>query len=255
MPAFYSTYAAQLQPIFEATSPHLMPAPAVAAHHAGLAGNTPGGQVVAAAPANFDLLYNTFINTFGPAQFAWDPSARGSFTFGKLMDTLDGTRVSGECKLLAGALYALWIFPAPFGLGQGAARPAPAMHTFNNYDGNNGFISHHPLAGVRGLLPNVVHPFGNPHDPSTYQPLYQWGDHKVVYYNGRAYDPTYMHIWNNESEMVAFEFTLAPHPDPNVYPLQVVTPNVAKGWLIGQTMYMRYDTTVFCWKGPYRDIA
>ena len=49
---------------------------------------------------------------------------------------------------------------------------------------------------MRNLPPNVMHPHGNRFDLKTYQPLYQWGDHKVVFYDGKLWDPSYKTVWN-----------------------------------------------------------
>lgn len=237
--------------------------PAAIAHNAAdvndLA-NTMGGRVLAAyhnanhGAANFANLFATFNNFTG--NFTWDPSGKGAYTTTKAMDTLDGTRLSGECKVLAAALLGLWNFPAPFGLGQAQSNPPASLYLFENYDAQEGFISHHPQLGVRGLPPNIIHPHGNAQDLNMRQPLYRWGDHKVVFYGGRLWDPSYKCTWAHEDEMVAFQYTGVAHAtDRDVSQVRVVTPNVAKGWLSNQIMYVRFDLRGGGLKGPYRDIV
>ncbi len=235
----------------------VQPADAIPLDQADLAAlpSTIGGQVLASRPgANFQALFTNFnLLTNG---FNWDPSGKGSFTVAKTLETLDGTRTSGECKVLAAALLGLWVFPPPLGLGQSRSTPKASLYRFENYSDDDGFISHHPLLGVRNLSPNILHPHGNRSDRNTYQPLYQWGDHKVVFYDGKLWDPSYKEVWNHEDEMVAFDFTGQKHPkDPNAYQVKVVTPNQAKGWLAGQTMYIVLDLNAGGWKGPYRAIG
>lgn len=104
--------------------------------------STIGGQVLASRPgANFQALFTNFnLLTNG---FTWDPTAKGSFTVAKTLETLDGTRTSGECKVLAAALLGLWVFPPPLGLGQSRSTPKASLYRFENYS-DDGFISHHP---------------------------------------------------------------------------------------------------------------
>lgn len=256
MPPFYTKYQAHLERLLGEFA-HVQPASAIPVLPGDLqlAPITLGGRVLAANPAhNFQSLFDTFNNMTGT--FVWDPSARGSYSVSRALETLDGTRTSGECKILAAALLGLWVFPPPFGLGQSRSSPTASLYKFENYDANEGFISHHPIQGVRGLRPNIMHPLGNPADLNTRQPLYQWGDHKVVFYNGRLWDPSYKSVWNHEGEMVAFEFTGQRHgTDHDAYQVRVVTSNPAKGWLANQLMFMRLDLIAGGWKGPYRAIG
>ncbi len=260
MPNPYVRFEAQLAPYLEDLAAYK---PAAVAHlpaDAVEVGNSLGGMILAAyaianpgAP-NFAALFATFNTLTG--HFRWDPSGAGAYTSTKAMQMLDGTRASGECKVIAAALLGLWNFPAPFGLGQAQAMPHASLYKFENYDANEGFVSHHPMLGVRGLRPNIMHPQGTAMDLNTRQPLYKWGDHKAVYYQGRLWDPSYRAIWDSEAEMVAFEFTGVQHPtDHAAYQVRVVTPSIAKGWLANQIMYLRFDLAAGGYKGPYRNIG
>lgn len=256
MPNFYAKYRTQLER-YVGEFAHVQPTAPIPIDPVDqpAAALTRGGQVLAALPGvSFRNLFNTFNQV--TAAFTWDPSARGSYTWQRAMEALDGTRTSGECKILATALLGLWVFPPPFGLGQAAAAPRASLYRFENYDAREGFVAHHPVGGVRGLRPNIMHPHGNPTDLATRQPLYQWGDHKVVFYDGRLWDPSYQCVWQREEDMVAFEFTGQHHYiDGDAYEVRVVTPNPARGWLARQMMFMRFDLTGGGWKGPYRAIA
>lgn len=214
---------------------------------------TLGGLILAAQPhIDFGMLFINFNNLTNG--FTWNGGV--GYSVARVLETLDGTRTTGECKILAAALLGLWVFPPPFGLGQSHVTPRASLYTFENYDNANGFISNHPQTGIRNLLPNILHPHGDPLDPRTYQPLYQWGDHKAVFYNGQLWDPSYKQIWANESEMVAFEFTGQGHPrDPNAHQIRVVTPNIAKGWQANQILYMIFNHMNGGWRGPYREIG
>jgi hypothetical protein len=252
---FYTKYQAQLERYFGEFSEVQSGVIAVAEEDAALAAGTLGGRVLAALAGNtFQQLFATFNAQTGA--FVWNPAASGSYTFGRVLEALDGVRTSGECKIIAGALLGLWVFPPPFGLGQHASSPKASLYKFENYDSNEGFISHHPVGGVRGLRPNIMHPLGNAQDLNTRAPLYQWGDHKTVFYSGRLWDPSYQQIWNHERDMVAFQFTGLRSPaDRDAYEVRVVTGDAAKGWLAGQLMFMRMDLAAGGWKGPYRAIG
>ena len=252
----YVKYRDQLEPFLDDPS-RMQPAAPLTIERDDLAAlpSTIAGQVLASRPgANFQALFTNFnLLTNG---FTWDPSGRGAYTVPKVLATLDGTRTSGECKILAAALLGLWVFPPPLGLGQSRSSPNASLYTFKNYDDDNGFISHHPPLGVRNLAPNIMHPHGTVADLSTRQPLYQWGDHKIVFYDGKLWDPSYKAVWAREEEMVAFEFTGLQHPrDANAHQVKVVTPSQAKGWLANQLMYLVYDLSVYVWKGPYRELG
>jgi hypothetical protein len=254
MPPFYVRFQNQLERLLGDFG-HVQPIPNIiltAGDRADLALTTGGLILNAQVGVDFGTLFTTF-NTM-TNNFTWNGGV--GYSVGRVLETLDGTRTTGECKILAAALLGLWVFPAPFGLGQSGADLRASLYTFENYDEANGFISNHPQMGVRNLLPNILHPHGDPLDPRTYQPLYQWGDHKVVFYNGRLWDPSYKQIWGHESDMVAFEFTGQQHPrDATAYQIKVVTPNIAKGWLADQNMWMIFNHLNGGWRGPYRDIA
>ena len=253
MPQVYSKYANQLSPYLGAVPPHQAQPIQIPQLDQVQLNQTPGGRVLATHPGNnFAALFNAVTNNiYNDHQWQWDPSAAGAYTVNKTLDALDGTRTSGECKILAAVLLALWSFPPPFGLGQGGA----SLYLYNNNNANDGFIAHHPMAGVRGLRPNIMHPFGTPQDLNTRQPLYAWGDHKVVLHNGIYYDPSYKTTYNGPNDMLGMEYTGAAHPVNDVYPVRIHSSNVAKGWIAGQTMYMRFDLLGGGWKGPYREIA
>ena len=211
-------------------------------------GATPGGRVLAGVGGGtFAEFYQSFITVFNDGQFTWIGS-QGTNT-SRVLETLDGTRTSGECAILATAFWALWSCPAPFGMGQQGL----AYMSFNNGDAVDGFISYHPPGGIRALGPNIQHPHGGAGDGRNC--LYSWGNHKILRYNGVYYDPTYRATYLNTNEMVAFAYTgQSKHiAGELVTEIRCVTPNVARGWRNGDLMYLR--STMQGLFGPYRAIG
>lgn len=251
----YQKYAAQLEPLVRDPSAKV-PEIKLTEEEKVLIRTTRAGRILSSlgAEPDFERLYTAFVD--GTGDLFWDPSGKGAYTAEKLAKILDGTLDAGECKLIAAAFLALWVLPPPFGLGKFGSNPAASLQVFNDNNVNDGFISYHPKEGVRELRPNIMHPHGTVTDLNTRQPLYQWGNHKVIAHNGRLWDPTYRRIWDGETDMVAFRFTGVTHPkDRDAYRVAVVNAAPEKGWLAGQLMYMRLDLVGGGWKGPYRDIA
>jgi hypothetical protein len=210
---------------------------------------SPGGRVLAGmATATFAEFYQSFITVFSVGAFSWIGSQ--SMNSDRVLETLDGTRTSGECAILATAFWALWRCPAPFGMGQQNL----TYVDFNNGNAADGFISYHPPGGVRALGPNIRHPHGAAGDPRNC--LYNWGNHKILQYNnGTYYDPTYRKTYLNTNEMVAFAFTGHEKQiaGETVTQIQCVTPNATRGWRTGDLMYLRsMPLGIF---GPYRAIG
>lgn len=210
---------------------------------------SPGGRVLAGVAAgSFAEFYQSFITVFNDGAFSWIGSQ--GITNDRVLETLDGTRTSGECAILATAFWALWSCPAPFGMGQQNL----AYIDFNNGDAVDGFISYHPPGGVRALGPNIRHPHGTAGDARNC--LYSWGNHKIVQYNNGTYhDPTYRATYLNTNEMVAFAYTGRSQNISGelVSEIQCVTPKVDRGWRTGDLMYLRSTMTGLF--GPYRAIS
>lgn len=210
---------------------------------------SPGGQVLARiVHGTIGEFHQAFCAVFTDGQFRWIGSQGFSPT--RVMETLDGDRTSGECAILANAFWALWACPKPFGLGKTGA----LLVDFNNDDEDDGFISPHPPGGIRTLGPNIVHPFGELGDARNC--LYAWGNHKVISFGGRFYDPSYRTIYDDTSEMVAFEYTGRDQMinGERITQIRATAANPARGWKIGDLMYLRIDLMRGP-VGPYRAVG
>lgn len=142
--------------------------------------------------------------------WTWNPSrgCRSADRAATLLDNLARGNYSGECGWLAWALYTLLIAPAPYGFGKNVAQDkvktysglvGPNQNGVANHGGNegDGFFSPHPHA-FHNLGANTYNRVSNALD------LYRWGDHVVVKYNHRFYDPSYDAFYNNLYDMALF---------------------------------------------------
>jgi hypothetical protein len=167
--------------------------------------NSVGGRIMAAA----NLAGNTattlpemiaLIGEFQNIGWTWNPGIGGrNDDRGKhLLDLgIAAAGREGECGFLAHALKVLLEAPAPYGFGIGAGLAATVT-----YDGGgNGFVS--PHAGVHHNLPaNTSLPNG-----IALSPAYKWGDHVVVDYLGRFWDPSYNTHYANVQGMATHTVT------------------------------------------------
>jgi hypothetical protein len=142
--------------------------------------------------------------------WTWNP-AKGCRSAGRaatLLDELAGGAQNGECGWLAWALYTLLVAPPPYGFGKNVD-PHKVKTYSGRIGGNNngvaddrhnegeGFISTHPHA-FHNLQPNTFNLNSNALD------LFRWGDHVVVKYNQRFYDPSYDAFYNNLYDMALY---------------------------------------------------
>jgi len=142
--------------------------------------------------------------------WTWNPAVgcRSAERSATLLDKVAGGNYNGECGWLAWALYTLLTAPPPYGFGKAVAQDK--VKTYSGIIGANnngvadsggregeGFVSAHP---------NFVHNLG----PNTYNrtsgalDLYKWGDHVVVKYNHRFYDPSYDAFYTNLYDMALY---------------------------------------------------
>ncbi|MFC1672551.1 hypothetical protein ACFL12_00215 [Pseudomonadota bacterium] len=145
---------------------------------------SPGGQFMTAQAfallnhANVLGVTNTLHAQLG--NWTWDPSSAGN-SMAAGCTLLQGSRIAGECAVVAHALRVALIANNPYGVQQAAHN-----FTVRTYTGANGqgFIANH--APILNLDPNI-------YDPGTGNPVnrYLWQDHKTVEYNGRFYDACY----------------------------------------------------------------
>ena len=142
--------------------------------------------------------------------WTWKPSVgcRGADKAATLLDKLAGGNYEGECGWLAWALYTLLVAPSPYGFGKNVDQ-----HKVKTYSGmvgvnNNGVANHGGHEG-NGFFSQHAHAFHNL-PPNTYNrnsnalDLYRWGDHVVVKYNQRFWDPSYDAFYNNLYDMALY---------------------------------------------------
>ncbi len=100
----------------------------------------------------------------------------------------------------------LAITPPPFGLGI-----SPDLFTYTIYNGGEklkgaspGFISFHPRDGCLNLMPNVYTRTGGVLDETLNgHTFYFWGNHKVIQYKDKFFDPTYGCQYAEAKDMAA----------------------------------------------------
>jgi hypothetical protein len=126
------------------------------------------------------------------ANWQWNPSQPGG---ADARTVLDGTRTSGECKWLAGALRALLVAPPPYGFGLNKNDVSIVEYTGAHGDG---FIAEHDVKprGWFGLQPNVYSP-----QYHGYLNLYYWPNHKVVKYGHAYLDVCYNKVYQSLDAM------------------------------------------------------
>ena len=174
--------------------------------------NTPGAAIIKKlGGANFDDLFNGFCAYFrqnGGWNWTGAPITPDS---GAILDGEPNARL-GQCVAFARAFRLLAITNKPYGLGITEALvgdPGSRGKYAGRY--SNGFISTHPLGGVFGLQGNVWSPAPSLPPTAPLAPLYCWGDHKTVPFDGRFYDPSYGKIYNKLSDMATYH--LRPEDD------------------------------------------
>lgn len=132
----------------------------------------------------------------------WDPGGAGaSYVAGARL--LDGSRTSGECAYPAYALAFLIDAPYPYGFykfkpkNKNDKKKPKNDASVETYRGlhNRGFISNHANA-LDGPQPNITQSNGN-----MLQGYYFWGNHKVVKYKNKFYDPNYKAIYTSLAGM------------------------------------------------------
>jgi|GEM_PF-3211108 len=101
---------------------------------------------------------------------------------------LDGNLQAGECGYLANALSVLLTSDNPYGAEQDNGLfqvvTYSGKYPTRGVGSKNGFISAHANTPLN-LEPNVYTTLG------VQVPFYWWGNHKVMSYDGRYFDPTY----------------------------------------------------------------
>jgi hypothetical protein len=155
--------------------------------------SVPGGKILRKiGVADFEHLFPAFCDFFhGQDNWTWV----GKTLTPSAPMILDGEAKTGQCLALASALRLLAMTRKPFGLGI----PDVDLGRFTKSDGlyygryQQGFLSEHPIGGILNLLPNVYEPLNAlPKPASRLAPLYLWENHKVLKYNGKFYDPSYL---------------------------------------------------------------
>jgi len=143
-------------------------------------------------------------------QWTWNPGkgCRSAGRAANLLDELAGGAQNGECGWLAWALYTLLIAPPPYGFGKNVDQHK--VKTYSGLIGGNGNgVADHGGNEGSGFISAHAHPFHNL-PPNTYNrgsnalDLYKWGDHVVVKYNQRFYDPSYDAFYNNLYDMALY---------------------------------------------------
>lgn len=179
---------------------------------------TVGGRIMAYCEAhaidpNTHQGMQDIVHQFNEPQnlrWTWNPGrgCRSGDRAATLLDNLAAGECQGECGWLAWALYILLIAPPPYGFGL-----ALTQHNVKVYSGligvtsngianhggqeGEGFFSMHPRS-YHNLPPNTYNLTSNALD------LYRWGDHVVVEWNGRYWDPSYDAWYANLYDMALF---------------------------------------------------
>ena len=132
--------------------------------------------------------------------WTWNPSTAGRGA-GAGRTWLDRQAAgAGECGFVGAALAELLMTPQPYGFGLARGQPAsPATAVYNGGGGGWGFLADH-VGLHHGLTANV----SDPANPLVLSPLYYWGDHVVVDYLNRFWDPSYNTDYANLADMAAY---------------------------------------------------
>ncbi|HWM93289.1 MAG TPA: hypothetical protein VN493_21180 [Thermoanaerobaculia bacterium] len=180
--------------------------------------NTWGGVIKRAATMKGISVFNTLgmknlLQEFQQAGWTWNPGAAGrGLMCGKAwLDYQVGTGHGGECGWIGWALHTLLITPKPYGFGIPAAQCPIREYSGEATAGNNGygFVADHALGGHFNLGANVSTSL----NPAVLTPFYYWGDHVVVEYLGRFWDPSYNKSYANITDMAAYRCALVPVVD------------------------------------------
>jgi hypothetical protein len=147
-------------------------------------------------------LWMVFVEKSRDLDWKWYPTTACS-----VPDLLDAKKTQAECGTFAAGFLCLATTKAPFGLGID-----PGTVTYVEYQGEKagdakpGLIAFHPRNGCLGLLPNVYTPVGAVLDENLNgHCFYHWGNHKVVEYGDKVYDPTYGVQYAHKEDMAAMD--------------------------------------------------
>ena len=160
---------------------------------------------VMTAQQKFELLYMAVVEYSRAADWRWLPKTPCGTT--KL---LDGELTAAECMAFAVALSTLAITPSPLGIGLPAGDGVGNTVKDETYKGvqvrgrSAGFVSIHPRDGVLGLVPNVYTKVGINFPGIGVMRgsgFYMWGNHKVVRFQNKLFDPTYGTQYDNIGDM------------------------------------------------------
>jgi hypothetical protein len=165
--------------------------------------NSVGGRIMAAVPGNTATTVaemTALVNAFQGLGWTWNPNigGRGRGKGRELLDRHIANIGSGECGYLAHALNELLAAPAPYGFGIVGSVTA----TYDGAANAHGFLSVHN-GNVHNLPPNTSLPNG-----VALQNVRRWGDHVVVSYLGRYWDPSYDTHYPNLHSMATHNFTI-----------------------------------------------
>jgi hypothetical protein len=170
--------------------------------------NTVGGRIMAACVGNNAATLvemAAIVAEFQNIGWTWNPNIgcrSGAVARGLLDLGIAAAGREGECGFLAHALNELLAAPPPYGFGVVGATTATYDGTAN--DTGMGFIANH--AGIWHNLPaNMSQPAG-----AALSALYKWGDHVVVNYLGRYWDPSYNTSYANLQGMAVYVVTAMP---------------------------------------------
>lgn len=145
---------------------------------------------------HFNHLFEAFLD-FGRSQtqWRWNGSAGGWNRYG----LVDGTKLTGECKLFVANLWLLARAPYPYGMGRPLTR-SPLIREYRG-DHNQGFVAEHN-GTFYNLGPNVL-------APTDYNGalLYLWENHKVLQYRDRFWDACYGVTYDNLPQMAHYQLT------------------------------------------------
>lgn len=128
---------------------------------------------------------------------AWEWRPAGSGYSANRFGVLDGSKLFGECKHFAFALWLLARAPKPFGIG--LPHPQITLEIYKGESGN-GFVSNHDRPCLQ-LSKNVKIPPGN------IDRLYYWENHKAVLFNSVYFDVCYETTYANEQNMAVYTLT------------------------------------------------
>jgi hypothetical protein len=205
---------------------------------------TPGGKVIqrwnrSRESTTLAEFQNDFCTVFHAADgWTWFGGSKCPVAY----EILDGDKMEGECQALARAFRTL----ATCGNGMGLTFSTNDVANPVTYKGRNekGFISNHPADGILNLPPNVFLPGDRMPDHSTkLSPLYCWGNHKVVPYGNKFYDPSYWTTYDHLEDMAVYHIVFDENPGAKDVMLKIATSTGGSMFLIEfsdkRSMYLR----------------